>query len=258
MRRSLLLSLVPVIGLLGVLLWPQDAQAQRWRGAGPRIEGQGLDIGGGYYGGYGWNRGYYYPSYGYSNYYPNYGYTYYDNTNYAPANYDNSMQYANYYNQNQAQGQDVIYDRFGQAWDVTWANPQDNQRMIFLEVNVPSDARLWIDNQETQMRGNQRMFASPTVTPGKTYSYNVKAQWKDPNGQDVTRTQTVNVQAGQITPVDLMRGQPVSQPQTNQPQSIQYQGTPEQVNQPQGNPPRTNPPANQQPVNQPQSTPPQQ
>jgi uncharacterized protein (TIGR03000 family) len=237
MRRSIFLSVVSVVGLLGLLLLPQQAQAQRF--------------GGGYYGGgYRYGQGYYGNQYGSSNYY-------YPTSNYAT--YDNSMQYANYFNQNQVQGQDVIYDSSGQAWDVSWANPQDNSRMIFMEVRVPSDAQLWIDNQETMMRGTERMFASPPVTTGKAYTYNLKAQWKDPNGQDVTRTQTVTVQPGQITPVDLTRGQVATQPQTNQPQSIEYQANPPQANPPQVNPPQANPPQVTPPqVNPPRAIPPRQ
>ena len=40
-----------------------------------------------------------------------------------------------------------------------------------------------------------REFDSPPLTPGKQYSYEVKAQWEE-NGRPVTQTQEVDVSAG--------------------------------------------------------------
>jgi uncharacterized protein (TIGR03000 family) len=291
MRRTLLLGVVPVLGLLGLLLLPQDAQAQRWRGDGGRWDGG--RYGDGYYGGFGFGRGYYgspyglygsnyYPGnyYGSSYYYPTSGYTYYDNSNYGPAysGFGTTMQNAYYSDENQGQYQDVIFDGSGQAWSVPGETRQENPNLIFMEVRVPQDAQLWINNQETRMRGTERMFFSPPVTPGRTYSYELKATWNDPSGQQVTRTRTVNVRAGQITPVDLMNAQqnttqpvyqqpnnqqpnnqqPVYQQQnfnlqpTNQPPVNQQQN----FQQPNNRQPNNSQPTNQQ-QNQPRTSPPQ-
>ncbi len=225
MRRALLLCAVPVLGLLGLLLAPQEAQAQRY-GGGRGAGWYGGDIGfyQGYYGNpYGWY-GYSYPGYTSSYYYPSYGYSYYDNSAYTPVySYQYPTQTYTYAPPTEGQNQlDIIYDEFGQPWDVAGETPAANPKLIFLEVRIPANAQLWIDNQETKMRGTNRMFVSPPVAQGKDYTYELKAQWNDVNGGLVTRTRNVTVRAGQITPVDMMNTQPsVRQPSVQQPNSPQ-------------------------------------
>lgn len=256
MRRALLLCAVPALGLLGLLLAPQEAQAQRYGRMGGRdgggyygggwggYYGDGFGFNRGYYGNpYGWSSSYYYPSYSSSYYYPdNYGYTNYSNSNYYPVNssYDNTMQNTGYYNEGQGQ-QDIVYDTSGQPWDIPGETSAENSKLIFLQVLVPAEARLWIDNQETKMRGTDRMFFSPPVTADKDYTYALKAQWTAPDGQQVTRTRNVTVRAGQVTPVTMLRAQQnVSQPSVQQPTGTQLNGQQ----------PNNQQPNNQQPVYQ--------
>jgi uncharacterized protein (TIGR03000 family) len=62
-------------------------------------------------------------------------------------------------------------------------------------VNVPADAQVWFDDNATTSTGGVRQYVSPPLTPGKGYTYEVRARWID-NGKEVTQTQQVEVRAG--------------------------------------------------------------
>jgi uncharacterized protein (TIGR03000 family) len=64
-----------------------------------------------------------------------------------------------------------------------------------LTVNVPADARLWIEGTPTTRTGPVRQFGSPPLAPGGRYSYQVRASW-DENGHEVTQAQQVEITAG--------------------------------------------------------------
>jgi uncharacterized protein (TIGR03000 family) len=54
------------------------------------------------------------------------------------------------------------------------AQPQE-PRTIFFEVRLPADAVLLIDGYKTKSTGDTRIFETPAVPPGKTYTYTLKA-----------------------------------------------------------------------------------
>ena len=54
------------------------------------------------------------------------------------------------------------------------AQPQE-PRTIFFEVRLPADAVLLIDGYKTKSAGDTRIFETPAVPPGKTYTYTLKA-----------------------------------------------------------------------------------
>jgi len=64
-----------------------------------------------------------------------------------------------------------------------------------LTINVPADAELWFDETKTTSTGPVRLFNTPPLTPGRNYSYEIRAHWTE-GGHDVTQTQTVGVTAG--------------------------------------------------------------
>ncbi len=74
-----------------------------------------------------------------------------------------------------------------------------------VRVMVPADAKVWFDGQATKQTGADRRFESPALKPGHSYSYDVKAQWRDKNGKEVTRTRHVDVSANANVTVDFMR-----------------------------------------------------
>lgn len=78
--------------------------------------------------------------------------------------------------------------------------PVDNVAEVL--VIVPANAEVWFDGVQTRQTGSHRTFWSPVLTPGKTYSYKVRARWLD-NGAPVEQTRTIDVSANCISRVDF-------------------------------------------------------
>jgi uncharacterized protein (TIGR03000 family) len=73
-----------------------------------------------------------------------------------------------------------------------------------IDISVPADAKVWFDDIPTVQTGSERRFESPPLTPGKTYSYEVTAQWRGPDGQYVVRKQPVSVRANEISNLEFV------------------------------------------------------
>jgi uncharacterized protein (TIGR03000 family) len=72
-----------------------------------------------------------------------------------------------------------------------------------VRVSVPNtNARVTFDDVPTRQAGADRVFVSPKLELGKFYTYTVRATWQE-NGQEMTRTKEVQVQAGRTTAVDF-------------------------------------------------------
>jgi uncharacterized protein (TIGR03000 family) len=85
------------------------------------------------------------------------------------------------------------------------ATPDNAARV---RVLVPAaDAKVWFDGKETKQTGVVRRFESPALTPGHEYSYDVKAQWRDQEGKEVTRTRHVDVRANGLATVDFRKAE---------------------------------------------------
>jgi uncharacterized protein (TIGR03000 family) len=69
-----------------------------------------------------------------------------------------------------------------------------NATSAHFTVNLPADARLWLDNKPTTSAGPEREFVTPPLLPG-WYFYSVKASWNE-NGHAVTQTQSVQFRPG--------------------------------------------------------------
>ena len=81
------------------------------------------------------------------------------------------------------------------------AQPLTNARV---RVRVPvADAEVFFNGSATQQRGMERVFDTPSLSAGSTYSYDIRARWRDPNGQMIDRTRTVHLQQGRETLVDF-------------------------------------------------------
>jgi uncharacterized protein (TIGR03000 family) len=161
----------------------------------------GLGAGWGYpyypYYGYGLYRGYGWPSLGYSaGWYGAYPYSYYGygsnpyygySSSYSPTPAD--------YGAPSAQAQAP-------------SPPKDD--MAHLLVLVPENAELWFNGTKTTQTGPQREFVSPALTPGKHYSYEIKARWQE-NDKTVEQVRTVHVQANDWQTVDFTKPAPSAQ-----------------------------------------------
>jgi uncharacterized protein (TIGR03000 family) len=80
---------------------------------------------------------------------------------------------------------------------------QEAAKPARLKLMVPKDAVVEIEGVKTTQTGEVRNFVSPPLTPGKNYSYTVKATWKDADGKDVVKEEVVKVQPGVEAQVDL-------------------------------------------------------
>jgi uncharacterized protein (TIGR03000 family) len=210
-RRWFTVLGVPALAAALVLVLVETASARPWFGYG-RGGYYGYYTPGytssypGYYGGwysypryYGWysSPGYYYPggyNYAYSNYSPGY-YTTYPSPSYAPE-YSYTGPASNYtsFYPPEAAGQSA---------------PDENAALI--DVKVPADADVWFNGTKTRQTGANREFESPTLTPGKTYGYDIKARWMGDDGE-VTRTKHVTIRAGDHKTVDFRNEVPPAPP----------------------------------------------
>jgi uncharacterized protein (TIGR03000 family) len=82
------------------------------------------------------------------------------------------------------------------------AAPGDNAAPASVIVRVPADAQLWFDGVPVTQVGTQRVFASPPLQPGTTYTYQIRARWTS-DGHPVEQTQQVLVRSGERVTVDF-------------------------------------------------------
>lgn len=168
------------------------------------FRGRGFNGWGGYgvglYG-YGWP-GYYaydYPYYGgYDS--PYYGSTYYSDY-YYPSNttvLEPAPSTSYYYNPSV----NTVPSNSGVSSDAMKAT---------IGVHVPANAQVWFDGAATQQTGEWREFSSPPLDAGRTFHYDIRAQWLD-NGQMIDQTRRVDVRAGSLTNVDFLRPAPTASP----------------------------------------------
>lgn len=69
-------------------------------------------------------------------------------------------------------------------------------------VDLPADARCYIDDQPTRSTQTQRTFETPDLDPSKVYSYTVRAEVVR-NGRTYTRTAILPVVAGETSRVNF-------------------------------------------------------
>ena len=212
MQRKIILG---ALALAAALAFTTPASAAPYRGGyggyGGYYGGYGGYRGGygGYYGGYGYRPGLsigiglggygYAQGYGYSGYgyVPSYGYSGY---NYVPSysnyNYVPSTRYLD------SGYPDVARAPADSSRESLYYAPESEDNAAHLRILVPADAKVWVGGMETTKRGQERDFASPALTPGKAYTYEVKARWMQA-GEPVERTRRVKVMANQTTTVDF-------------------------------------------------------
>jgi uncharacterized protein (TIGR03000 family) len=73
-----------------------------------------------------------------------------------------------------------------------------------INVKVPANATVWIEEQKMTATGPSRNYQSPPLEPGKTYAYTFKLAWPTGPGQpDFVTQQEITIRAGQTTTVDF-------------------------------------------------------
>jgi len=73
----------------------------------------------------------------------------------------------------------------------------------FVDLRVPANAEIWFEGDKTAQAGALRHFVSPNLESGRTFTYDIRARWTDPNGKVVDQTRKVKVEAGRRTMVDF-------------------------------------------------------
>ena len=63
-----------------------------------------------------------------------------------------------------------------------------------------ADAQVWFDGNATRQGGAERMFATPPLTPGRVYHYQIEAKWME-NGVEMSKTRTITVKPGESATV---------------------------------------------------------
>ena len=66
---------------------------------------------------------------------------------------------------------------------------------VTLRMQVPSDARIWVEDAAMSQSGADHTFVSPPLAPGYEYTYHIRVQW-DEDGKAVERSREVKVHAG--------------------------------------------------------------
>ena len=69
-------------------------------------------------------------------------------------------------------------------------------------MSLPADAKLTVDGRPTVSTSESRVFESPSLTPGKTFYYVLKATVVR-GGKTETVTEKVAVRAGEDTRVEI-------------------------------------------------------
>jgi uncharacterized protein (TIGR03000 family) len=191
-----------LLGCAGLLMAPDISLAQHGHGGGHgggHVSGGHVSAGhgggyhgGGYHGGGYYGRGFYgggyyggfYPLYGgWGGYWPGYyTYPYYADT-YSP-------------------------DYSVPAYPYPTTYPTDNavqpaSNIANVRVIVPDpQARVWFDGTLMTQTGSDRLYNTPALSPGSTYSYKVRATWME-NGHEMSQEQSVSVAPGQTKVVDF-------------------------------------------------------
>jgi uncharacterized protein (TIGR03000 family) len=100
---------------------------------------------------------------------------------------------------------------YGYTYPVTYVYPVQGYVNIpelpantaSIRVTVPADAKVWFDDRKTTQTGSERLFESPPLAPGSDYSYDIKVQWRDRDGKEMTQTRRVHVSANASISVDF-------------------------------------------------------
>jgi len=106
------------------------------------------------------------------------------------------MNWGNTNNWNPGSMQSLYYNP-GMNWN---QGGQGNEATIV--VNLPADATLTIDGEQTQSTSGTRVFVSPPLQQGKTYQYTLRAE-VNRDGRRETTSRTVDVQAGRTANVNI-------------------------------------------------------
>jgi uncharacterized protein (TIGR03000 family) len=73
---------------------------------------------------------------------------------------------------------------------------------IHIDLQVPSDAKVYFNGAATKQTGMSRTFVSSPLTPGIQYGYAVRVQWNE-GGRLVERTRNISFMASDHASLDF-------------------------------------------------------
>ncbi len=86
------------------------------------------------------------------------------------------------------------------------AELEENQ--VHIRVLLPSEnAKLWFEDTPTEQQGVERVFMTPGLERGTTYTAKLTAVWKE-NGKEVKREKKVDIRVGREATVDFTEPEP--------------------------------------------------
>jgi uncharacterized protein (TIGR03000 family) len=94
--------------------------------------------------------------------------------------------------------------RAGETVRVSFADlqPESGAAVARVSVRLPADARLFVDGVACPLTSSKREFDTPTLEPGRKYSYTLEAQLVR-DGQTLTEKKQVILQAGRKVTVNF-------------------------------------------------------
>lgn len=80
-----------------------------------------------------------------------------------------------------------------------------------IDVTLPADAELWFQGTKTRLTGAVRHFVTVPLDPNLSYTYDIKATWKE-NDRPATATRQIVVRAGDRQSITLLASTVSSSP----------------------------------------------
>lgn len=75
--------------------------------------------------------------------------------------------------------------------------------VAWVEVKIPAEAELFLNDVPTQAEGSYRVFVTPQLTPNGPSHYELRARWLI-QGHELTRTESIDVRQGSTTTVNFL------------------------------------------------------
>jgi len=111
---------------------------------------------------------------------------------------------------------DVVRGATPTTRDEPLSQPRPTMQRATVRVILPAaNAQVSFDGANMGAAGRDRTFNTPALETGRLYSYSVTVVWSQ-NGQSLTETRKVNVQAGQTSVVDFTQPATIPVPPTPQ------------------------------------------
>src|ERR1700723_1792902 len=55
--------------------------------------------------------------------------------------------------------------------------------LAYVDLRVPATAEIWFDDNKTAQTGSLRHYVTPSLESGRSFTYDIRARWTDPNGK---------------------------------------------------------------------------